>query len=759
MLADRRWSGSRRSTIDAILVGPGGVVALDVKDWQDVSLRGGSLFGSQECRDAEAAAVRGLTDHVQDALAGFGITRQALWSVLVVTGGRLDLHADNVHVVGEDDLAVWVAARPARLEKSEIDAIATCSGATSRRTTRPTRWPPGGPGPRAPGDARGSRRLCSAPPPRADGRWMTFLTEAQVALVHRAGRAPPGSRVPPAAARPSSACTGRRTSRSGTPRRSSTSRRPTRRPGSLHAGRPADAAGPRQGRLREPARPRGGDRAAGRRALNLDDRQASIAFVSAWMASGRGGALSQLDERPGYWQEEIDHVVKARGITELDDYLTLERDPRQVPFDDAQRTAVWRVLSEYKRRLTKSKVHDLDDVLVLARDLVRGGVVRPTYSAVIVDNAEDLPLVGLELLRLLAGDGPDRLLLIDDGQQASYAGSDTLAAAGITLSAPASQLTDDHRSSGDVLRLATRMIGTDNHVDIEGHRSGHLAGTPVRRRGVVPTVVDVADLDELERELVYRLTEITDSESHEGEIAVLVATPTDVDHLRTVLMRAALPVVDIAGVVLAGGRIVLGTYAEAKGLSFDHVLMPGLRSTPSASRRARRGVPRAWRAPAAVAVRRHHAGSARVVAGLRPRRRHARRPGRPTSPTDARRASRAPRRPGWRAAGCASWVSGRQAPHRRANVTPAARTRVGASSSDGASAGPLRRGDGEAGGLDRLGGEHVLDGHGGRAEDAASPPACEGTMLRCSVARVRALVDDSRMPASRCSPAAAAGRR
>ena len=46
VLADRRWSGSRRSTIDAILVGPGGVVVLDVKDWQDVSVCDGSLFGS-----------------------------------------------------------------------------------------------------------------------------------------------------------------------------------------------------------------------------------------------------------------------------------------------------------------------------------------------------------------------------------------------------------------------------------------------------------------------------------------------------------------------------------------------------------------------------------------------------------------------------------------------------------------------------------------------------------------------------------------
>ena len=138
---------------------------------------------------------------------------------------------------------------------------------------------------------------------------------------------------------------------------------------------------------------------------------------------------------------------------------------------------------------------------------------------------------------------------------------------------------------------------------------------------------------------------------------MLVATSTDVDHLRTVLMRAALPVVDMAGVLLAGDRIVIGTYAEAKGLSFDHVLMPGLRATPKRlpgehdvallerSERLRRlqyvGITRA----------RHGLwlGYLRDTDVLRtPPARTTQ-----TSPTDARRASTAPRRPGWRAAGCA----------------------------------------------------------------------------------------------------------
>ena len=109
---------------------------------------------------------------------------------------------------------------------------------------------------------------------------------------------------------------------------------------------------------------------------------------------------------PATWQEEIDHVVKRRGDHRARRLPGPRARPwRRVPLDEAQRTAVWRVLTE-ERRLAKSKVHDLNDVLVLARDLVRGGVVRPSYSAVVVDNVEDLSLVCLELVHLLAGDGP-----------------------------------------------------------------------------------------------------------------------------------------------------------------------------------------------------------------------------------------------------------------------------------------------------------------------------------------------------------------
>ena len=74
--------------------------------------------------------------------------------------------------------------------------------------------------------------------------------------------------------------------------------------------------------------------------VHLDARQNTIIFMAAWMARGRGGPLSQVDERASYWQEEIDHVIKARGITDLAEYCEVDRPGRHTSLDRPQREAV-----------------------------------------------------------------------------------------------------------------------------------------------------------------------------------------------------------------------------------------------------------------------------------------------------------------------------------------------------------------------------------------------------------------------------------
>ena len=538
--------------------------------------------------------MRSLTDHVQDALAGFGITRQALWSVLVVTGGRLDLHADNVHVVGEDDLAVWVSSLGPRLEKSEIDAIAEVLGRhfptydapnPLARRVAPAVAPVARPGVLAMPRGRGNGAALAAALHRAAVtpalcRWMTFLTPEQVALVRTSWEGP--GLIQGAAGSGKTVVGLHRAAylaeRHSAPILYVTPTDATAAVLSGYLGRLAPQV--RDSVVFTTLLDLAGAivEQSGARA-QLDTRQASIVFMAAWMARGRGGPLCQVDERPAYWQQEVDHVLKARGVLDLEEYCALDRTDRHTTLDRPQREAMWSLYLEYQRRLAKARLLDAHDVVALAGDLVRRGVVRPTYGAVIVDGAEDLPLVGLQLTSAIAGDGADRLLLLQDGQQTLHPGVGLGTAVGVEQPEP---LTLDHRCSADVLRVAAALVAGDGHADLDAAGLAHPMGVAVRRRGPVPTTVRTTTREQLDSLLVERLVELGENGDWAwGDTAVLVDTAADLEHVRAVLMRAALPVVDIQGHPHAGRCLVLATYEQARGLEFERVLLPGLTKVPA----------------------------------------------------------------------------------------------------------------------------------------------------------------------------------
>src|SRR4051794_5710781 len=125
VLADRRWAGSKRANVDFLLIGPGGVVVADVKAWRALQVRNDSLFCEDECRHDEVGKLLGLTDQVQDSVGLLGLTRQALWPVLVFAGRRLDERAAGVNLVGEANVAAWLSRLGRRLDEEQVETVAT----------------------------------------------------------------------------------------------------------------------------------------------------------------------------------------------------------------------------------------------------------------------------------------------------------------------------------------------------------------------------------------------------------------------------------------------------------------------------------------------------------------------------------------------------------------------------------------------------------------------------------------------------------
>jgi superfamily I DNA/RNA helicase len=307
----------------------------------------------------------------------------------------------------------------------------------------------------------------------------------------------------------------------------------------------------------------------------------------AWAATHHDGVLDGLGQSPRYWLDEIAHVIKGRGITDVDTYAGLNRVGRHMSLKPAHREAVWRLYTEYERRRTENGLTDWDDVLTQALHVVRTATVETAWDAVIVDEVQDLSCTGLQLLHALGGDGPDGLLLVGDGQQAVYPGGFTLAEAGISVAGRAVVLDRNYRNRADILRHALAMLGEDAFDDLDPapadpHRQVHTT-----RPGGMIAHVTAVDPASQEMALLQHLENLRhDQGARYGDTAVLVATNRAVDHWSRALRTAGVPTILLTDY---DGRttdsVKVGTFERGKGLDFAHVVIPDADRTPGPRRR------------------------------------------------------------------------------------------------------------------------------------------------------------------------------
>lgn len=603
VLADRRWAGSRRANVDLLLIGPGGVVVVDVKAWRSLEVRGESVYCEDDCRDDEVDKLLSLTDRVQDSVALLGLTPQALTPALVFAGRRVQAQVGRAALVGELDVAAWVTRLGHRLTADQVEAVALVLEQDFPPYDRPDPTPvraaaPHLVMPRKPTAARPDR---GGQHPQLDGElfdvtelqdallhaalagpieeWMTFLHPDQLKLVSTSWSGP--ARIRGAAG------TGKTVV--GLHRAAYLAERSPARVlfVSYVKTLPVVLASLCE-RMSPAARANIHFTGLHRLALEILDeagigcsistRRIDNAFAAAWASVGRGSILARLDERPSYWKEEIDYVIKGRGLTDFAEYADLSRVGRRTPMRPEHREAMWDLYREYETRLDRMSTHDFTDVLLMARDTVRDGAVALPYGPVVVDEVQDLNLVGLQLLHAIAGDGPDSLLVVGDGQQAVYPGGFTLAEAGIAVTGRAAVLRTNYRNATEILDVAARVVGNDPFDDLEGVPAAGARDVEVRRTGGITVTVRAADRRSLETALV---TQIQDTVAtlgvRPGDMAVLVRTRRELQHYGRVLERAGIAHLDLLDYDgRTGDAVKVGTFKRAKGLEFKFVLLPGL---------------------------------------------------------------------------------------------------------------------------------------------------------------------------------------
>lgn len=604
LLADRRWPGSKNAQLDLIVVGPSGVWIVDSKHWNDFTVAGGAIFRDQADVTDEVLRLADVAYDAEEAFACVGLAPGEVRPLLVMAGhkGRLG-EVGPVEVVGEIDAHKHLTSRGTRLTTNQVERVLAVAmkyfpayvGAQPELTDLtiaepvlddPVAFPLDNEPFLSEEEVREALTEAEFAAPVEE--WMTFLHPSQAALVRRAFNGPARIR--------GGAGTGKTVV--GLHRAAYLSRvHPQGRVLFTTFVRTLPAV---MGNLLKRMAPEAAERVdfvhVHGFAMNLlkqrgihvkiDSRRARQILDQAWNSLAIEQRARLARQRPlDYWQEEVESVIKGRGFTTFEQYADCARPGRMLRLTVDDRNAVWAFYREYDRLLRAEGLSDFQDVVLLAEASLRTTPLSG-YSAVIVDEAQDLSLAMIRMLHSLVGDAPDGFTLIGDGLQSIYPGGYVLSEAGISLSGRGVVMDHNYRNTAEIQEFAESLIANSTYTDIDDSdtalsdmaknsvdKRGSAAGL---RHGPTPDRLHFSTRGAHDDALIARIRETADSgEMNLGDIAILCDTNGEVSAIAKLLTAASIPWINLLEYEgIQGDKVKVGTVKRAKGLEFKLVMLP-----------------------------------------------------------------------------------------------------------------------------------------------------------------------------------------
>jgi superfamily I DNA/RNA helicase len=315
----------------------------------------------------------------------------------------------------------------------------------------------------------------------------------------------------------------------------------------------------------------------------LDGQKVDAAFAAAWRSVVTPGSpIERAGLTRAYVRDEITSVIKGRGILDLDAYLDVRRTGRRTQFGDPLRQQVWALREAWDEAMRSRGVEDFHDVVLRARTIARTRP-GPTYRAALIDEAQDLTLVALQLVRSLVngpgGDRPDGLFIAGDGAQRIYPGGFTLRQAGVEVRGRTAVLRTNYRNTVEVIGAAMAVAGAEEVEDLDEDYLRGEEAAEARRDGAPVELIQAGDEAGEMQALVARLRTLLDGDDTlgPGDVAVCASTNSRARSVRQALETAGFGVQDLADYRGQANHLVkVGTHHRVKGLEFKVVFLPGL---------------------------------------------------------------------------------------------------------------------------------------------------------------------------------------
>lgn len=300
--------------------------------------------------------------------------------------------------------------------------------------------------------------------------------------------------------------------------------------------------------------------------------------LQAWQAA-MAVRDTTLDLPENFYEQELEQVVLAQGITTRDQYRTARRTGRESVLSRAKRDAVWPVFDEYRGQLSSRKLKEVDDAYREVADLLLAeGKQAAEYSAVIIDETQDFGPQALRLLRAMIPSGPNDLFFVGDGHQRIYSRHRAaMSKCGIDIRGRARKLYLNYRTTDEIRRQAVALLEGCEVDDLDD-------GCDETRRykslshGPAPSVVNAEGLEAAAVQVVAFIKAFregkTDSEA--PSVCVIASSEKNREALAKQVQGAGLSCVTITAQANhsdSRGVVHFATMHRAKGLEFDAVVV------------------------------------------------------------------------------------------------------------------------------------------------------------------------------------------
>lgn len=271
-----------------------------------------------------------------------------------------------------------------------------------------------------------------------------------------------------------------------------------------------------------------------------------------------------------FWREEF-LWIKGKNILSKQEYVDSERTGRggKVRMTKEDKAVAFELFEEYNRELRKRHKYDWED---LHQDLINNNRIDDDdrYDYVLVDEAQDLPLVKLRFAKLLARES---ITIAADRAQKIYNNTFSWSDVGIDIRGRRSKKLDkSFRSTKEIVGLAESLL--DYNRQYFGDSSEYTEAALPQRSGRLAQVIRC---DNEAEEKDHLMSIVRNHIDNDDVVGILYRTRMELRRLKNWLISERINYEMIKHNEewsLSTPGVKLSTLHSAKGLEFDVVIIP-----------------------------------------------------------------------------------------------------------------------------------------------------------------------------------------